>query len=150
MRNEIQKLLDSNLSSNKIATLSGVDQSTIHRIRKGERNLDNITLVKAEKLYKTYKEMEKMNKIEKIRAALQNTEEGYYIEEYKNLQELIEHFKENDEDFDVEDLKDKSTLKEPKIKYDVALVTYDNPNTDLFEWAYLDEDVEDIINQLRV
>lgn len=70
MRENIQKLLDSDLSSNKIATLSGVDQSTIHRIRKGERSLDNITLVKAEQLYKLYKEMEKMELFNKVKEEL--------------------------------------------------------------------------------
>ncbi|MGM7689745.1 hypothetical protein ACS7WQ_06370 [Staphylococcus felis] len=151
MRDTIKKLLDSNLSSNSIATQTGVSQAVISKIRNGKRDLGGISLNTAEKLYNYQKEIEKMNKVEKIREALESEEKGYYVEEYKNIQELIEFFKENDdEEFDIEDLKRKSSLKEPEIKYNVGLVTYDNPNTNLFEWAYLDEDVEDIINHLRV
>lgn len=84
-------------------------------------------------------------KVEKIREALEDMEKGYYIEEYKNLHELINHFKENDEDFDIEDLKSKSIWKEPVIRHGVPLVTYDNPSSTLFDWAYLDEEAEDII-----
>lgn len=150
MRNAIQKLLNSNLSSNSIATQTGVSQAVISKIRNGKRDLGGISLNTAEKLYYYQKEMEIVNKIEKIREALEDTEKGYYVEEYKDLQQLIEYFQENDDEFDIEDLKRKSSLKEPEIKYNVGVVTYDNPNTNLFEWAYLDEDIEDIINHLRV
>lgn len=51
MREQIQKLLDSDLSSLHIAKQTDVEQSTIYRLRKGERSLDNLGLSKAEKLY---------------------------------------------------------------------------------------------------
>jgi|GEM_PF-716589 len=51
MREQIQKLLDSNLSSLHIAKQTDVQQSTIYRLRKGERSLDNLGLKQAEKLY---------------------------------------------------------------------------------------------------
>lgn len=51
MRELIQKLLDSDLSSLHIAKQTGVPQSTIYRIRKNERSLDNLTLKNAELLY---------------------------------------------------------------------------------------------------
>lgn len=51
MRELIQKLLDSDLSSLHIAKQTGVEQSTVYRLRKGERSLDNLGLKKAEKLY---------------------------------------------------------------------------------------------------
>lgn len=52
MRELIQKLLDSDLSSLHIAKQTGVEQSTVYRLRKGERSLDKLGLKKAEKLYK--------------------------------------------------------------------------------------------------
>lgn len=52
MRNQIQKLLDSDLSSLHISKQTGVPQSTIHRMRKNERSLDNMSLKNAELLYK--------------------------------------------------------------------------------------------------
>jgi len=51
MRKQIQKLLDSDLSSLHIAKQTGVEQSTVYRLRKGERSLDKLGLSKAEKLY---------------------------------------------------------------------------------------------------
>lgn len=50
MRELIQKLLDSKLSSLQIAKETGVPQSTIYRIRNKERSLDNLTLKNAELL----------------------------------------------------------------------------------------------------
>lgn len=52
MRNQIQKRLDSDLSSLHISKQTGVPQSTIHRMRKNERSLDNMSLKNAELLYK--------------------------------------------------------------------------------------------------
>lgn len=52
MRNQIQKLLDSDLSSLHISKQTGVPQSTIHRMRKKEESLDNMSLKNAELLYK--------------------------------------------------------------------------------------------------
>lgn len=52
MRNQIQKLLDSDLSSLHISKQTGVPQITIHRMRKNERSLDNMSLKNAELLYK--------------------------------------------------------------------------------------------------
>ncbi|HDZ7947866.1 TPA: DNA-binding protein, partial [Staphylococcus aureus] len=46
------KLLDSDLSSLHISKQTGVPQSTIHRMRKNERSLDNMSLKNAELLYK--------------------------------------------------------------------------------------------------
>ncbi|SUM63005.1 DNA-binding protein [Staphylococcus saprophyticus] len=51
MREQIQKLLDSDLSSLHIAKQTDVEQSTVYRLRKGERSLDKLGLSKAEKLY---------------------------------------------------------------------------------------------------
>ena len=51
MREEINKLLNSDLSSNRIANETGVQQSTIYRLRSEERSLDNLGLKQCEKLY---------------------------------------------------------------------------------------------------
>lgn len=50
MRELIQKLLDSDLSSLHISKQTGVPQSTIYRMRNKERSLDNLTLKNAELL----------------------------------------------------------------------------------------------------
>ncbi|CXT55010.1 DNA-binding protein [Staphylococcus aureus] len=51
MRKLIRKLFDSDLSSLHISKQTGVPQSTIHRMRKNERSLDNMSLKNAEILY---------------------------------------------------------------------------------------------------
>ncbi|MGP0637790.1 hypothetical protein ACTRV7_05120 [Staphylococcus xylosus] len=51
MKKEIQKLLDSDISSYKIGKETGVSNSIIQRLRKGERTIGNLTLDTAEKLY---------------------------------------------------------------------------------------------------
>lgn len=51
MRKQIQRLLDSDLSSLHIAKQSGVEQSTVYRLRSGERQLGKLGLDNAEKLY---------------------------------------------------------------------------------------------------
>lgn len=57
MREQIQKLLDSDLSSLHIAKQTDVEQSTVYRLRKGERSLDKLGLGKAEKLYEFANEL---------------------------------------------------------------------------------------------
>lgn len=51
IKETIQKLLDSNLSAFQIAKDTGVDASSIQRMRSGERSLDRLSLGAAEKLY---------------------------------------------------------------------------------------------------
>lgn len=51
MKDEIQKLLDSDISSYKIGKEAGVSNSVIQRLRNGERTIGNLTLDTAEKLY---------------------------------------------------------------------------------------------------
>ncbi len=63
MREAIINLLNSDLSSNYIAKQTGVEQSTIYRLRSGERKLDNLGLSKCEKLYEYEMERIKMNKL---------------------------------------------------------------------------------------
>ncbi|GGA99527.1 hypothetical protein ERX37_05415 [Macrococcus hajekii] len=149
MRSEIQQLLESDLTTRELSRKSGVNVASISLLRTGQKALGKISLEVAEKLYKIYEEIDTMNKVEQIRERLEDTDNSYYIEEYANLNELIEYFQENNEDFNIEDLKDKSSKIKPEIRHNVALVTFDNPNTDLFEWAYLDKDVESIVNTLR-
>ena len=63
MREIIQNLLDSELSSLHIAKQTGVTQSTIYRIRTKSRSLDNLSLKNAELLYQFEMERMKMNKL---------------------------------------------------------------------------------------
>lgn len=78
MRKTIEKLLNSNLSSNHIATKTGISQSTISRIRSGERTIDNLTLKNAEKLYEYQKEIENMKNVKLIGNMSQN-KDGYMV-----------------------------------------------------------------------
>lgn len=50
IKSEIERLLDSDLSSSYISKNTGVEQSTIYRLRKGERNLENLGLKQCERL----------------------------------------------------------------------------------------------------
>ena len=51
MRKEIEKLLASDKTAYEIAQAAGMSPSNITDLRNGKRQLDNITLAKAEKLY---------------------------------------------------------------------------------------------------
>lgn len=62
MEKQIIELLNSDMSSNKIANLSGVSQSVIHRVRTGERTLDGMSFGSVKKLYKLTEDMKTMNK----------------------------------------------------------------------------------------
>jgi len=64
MREIIQNLLDSELSSLHIAKQTGVTQSTIYRIRTKSRSLDNLSLKNAELLYQFEMERMKMNELQ--------------------------------------------------------------------------------------
>lgn len=61
MRELIQQLLDSELSSLYISKQTGVTQSTIYRMRNKMRSLDNLSLKNAELLYDFAKEMFEKN-----------------------------------------------------------------------------------------
>lgn len=58
LRKQIQKLLNSDLSSLHIAKKSGVPQSTVYRLRTRERQLGKLGLDNAEKLYNYQKQLE--------------------------------------------------------------------------------------------
>ena len=59
MRETIQKLIDSDESAYSISKATGIDASTIQRLRSGDRKLDNISFKIAEKLYEYAKSLEK-------------------------------------------------------------------------------------------
>ncbi|MEB7508387.1 hypothetical protein [Staphylococcus xylosus] len=56
MKELIQKLLDSDISSYKIGKETGVSNSIIQRLRSGNRSIGNLTLDTAEKLYEYAKD----------------------------------------------------------------------------------------------
>ncbi|MEN3822211.1 hypothetical protein V8V48_05400 [Staphylococcus xylosus] len=51
MKDVIQKLLDSDISSYKIGKETGISNSIIQRLRNGERTIGNLSLDTAERLY---------------------------------------------------------------------------------------------------
>ncbi|PCF60932.1 hypothetical protein B5C05_01750 [Staphylococcus delphini] len=61
MRKTIERLLNSELSSNSIAVRTGVSQAVISKLRNGKKELGNLTLNSAEKLFEYQKEMEKVD-----------------------------------------------------------------------------------------
>lgn len=130
MRKTIENLLNSDLSSNYIATQTGVTQSTIYRVRKGERKLDNLTLAQCEKLYNYEMERTKMNELQS------RIIENVVLGEVELVEDIAQYFIdiEGDYEYDVEfanlsevDYKD-STL------YEVAISkTYEVPYHDKLE-----------------
>ena len=64
MKEVIQKLLDSDISSYKIGKETGVSNSVIQRLRNGERTIGNLTL-DTETLYKYAKGVLKVEEREK-------------------------------------------------------------------------------------
>ena len=51
MREEIRKLLDSGLSAYRISKDTGVSYAVVLGLQKKQRNMDDMTLLTAEKLY---------------------------------------------------------------------------------------------------
>ncbi|EHJ07959.1 hypothetical protein [Staphylococcus simiae] len=61
MRNEIIKLLNSNISAYQISKDTGVNEATIKQLRLGKSKLDRLGLLNDEKLYNYQKELERNN-----------------------------------------------------------------------------------------
>lgn len=59
MRDEIIKLLNSNISAYQISKETGVNEATIKQLRLGNSKLDRLGLLNAEKLYNYQKELER-------------------------------------------------------------------------------------------
>ncbi|PNZ34908.1 hypothetical protein CD134_09810 [Staphylococcus lutrae] len=61
MRNEIIKLLNSDISAYKISKEAGMNEATIKQLRLGKSKLDRLGLLNAEKLYNYQKKLDKEN-----------------------------------------------------------------------------------------
>ena len=61
MREQIEKLLNSEISTSSIAKGAGVPWSTVADLRKGKTSMDKMALLTAEKLYNLAEELEKKN-----------------------------------------------------------------------------------------
>lgn len=59
MRDEIIKLLNSNISAYQISKETGVNEATIKQLRLGKSKLERLGLLNAEKLYNYQKELER-------------------------------------------------------------------------------------------
>lgn len=59
MREQIEKLLNSDITGYQIYKKTGLSQSIISEFRSGKRELDNLSLKNAEKLYNLYNELER-------------------------------------------------------------------------------------------
>lgn len=112
MRETIEKLLNSNISSNHIATKTGVSQSVVSRIRSGERQLGNISLDSAEKLFEYQKGLEKM---EEIKSKIVEVENPNNIANYEAVQRFYIDIISFGDTYDVE-------------YADIAEVEHDNGN----------------------
>lgn len=53
---KVKKLMDSDISATEIEKATGVDASSIRRIRRGERKLENLSFEKGVALYEYAKE----------------------------------------------------------------------------------------------
>ncbi|MBW0761319.1 XRE family transcriptional regulator [Mammaliicoccus lentus] len=56
---KVKKLMDSDISATEIEKVTGVDASSIRRIRRGERKLENLSFEKGVKLYEYVSKKEK-------------------------------------------------------------------------------------------
>lgn len=94
MKENIKKLLDSDLSSVSIAQQTQVDVSVISRVRNGERALGKITLDTAEKLneYSIIYKHKDIEKINSLRLKMININEALneYIFSVEEESELLE------------------------------------------------------------
>ena len=61
MREQIEKLLNSEISTTAIAKGADVPWSTVSDLRKGKTSMDKMALLTAEKLYNLAEELEKKN-----------------------------------------------------------------------------------------
>ena len=61
MREQIEKLLNSEISTSAIAKGAGVPWSTVADIRKGKTSIDKMALLTAEKLFNFVEELDKKN-----------------------------------------------------------------------------------------
>ena len=61
MREQIEKLLNSEISTSAIAKGAGVPWSTVADVRKGKSSMDKMALLTAEKLYNLAEKLEKKN-----------------------------------------------------------------------------------------
>lgn len=124
MEKQIIELLNSDMSSNKIANLSGVSQSVIHRVRTGERTLDNMSFGSAKKLYKLFEEMVKMNINKSIVWTGKNTAGNItYKADGRTYKELFEN------------IQDKYGYGyiEREHAYEIALLEKNNENLEKYE-----------------
>ncbi|MGK0554457.1 hypothetical protein [Macrococcus capreoli] len=156
MKKEIEKLLNSDINSNKLSKLSGVDQPTIHRIRNGTSKLGNISFDKALKLFNLTEEMDKMEN-NKVIVWTGKTTDGNKkwtakAPTYKELFEtLIDKYEYAIVDYDKLGIKKLEVNGEDLDKYDVT--TDGIGNWELFEEfenrkdlkELSDEDYKDVI-----
>lgn len=130
----------------KIEKEIGVSRQNLDNYKHGKYSIEKMTIGLASKLQNYYKKVESEMKIKEVRKQLENTEEGYYIEEYKNIDELLE-----DKEITRDDLLDRVDAVGFEIIEDVPVVIYENPSSSLFNVAFVTEDmtVEDILNELE-
>ncbi|WP_199791612.1 hypothetical protein [Staphylococcus chromogenes] len=99
MRETIQRLLQSELSSNYISIMTGVSQSVISRIRSGERQLGNLSLDSAEKLFEYQKGLDEANG---VKSKIVQVENPNNIADYESLVRYYTDINYYDDIYDVE------------------------------------------------
>ena len=109
MREQIEKLLASDISAYRIAKDTGIAQSKISGLRSGSIKIENLTLAIAEKLVSYYEEetkmrneIESLEKIIELKETLDRSERGFpSITIWKNKAEILKTLQTNgDEDVD--------------------------------------------------
>ena len=112
MRETIERLLKSELSSNSIATHTGVSQASISKLRNGKKELGDIALSTAEKLFKYQKGVERMKE---VKSKVVEVENPNNITDYEGLVRYYIDIMSFGDTYDVE-------------YADVAKVEHDNGN----------------------
>lgn len=143
---DIKKLLQEVTTYRIAEDIGGTSRQNLDNYKHGKYSIEKMTIGLALKLQNYYKKVESEMKIKEVRKQLENAEEGYYIEEYKNVDDMLE-----DKEMTRDDLLDRVDAVGFEIIEDVPVVIYENPNSSLFNVAFVTKDMttEDILNELE-
>ncbi|TDM12645.1 hypothetical protein [Macrococcus bovicus] len=142
MEKLLKEIFESDLSTNKIATLSGVDQSALHKFRKGQRDTDNMTLGTYKKLLKFWEEMNMitLTAIEEGTVQSQETFKDFAaLKQHLLTTDYFSWIKDDEPDRELPDFKDVETLEEVQAildEYDYSWWTLTTDKVDVWiKWT---------------
>lgn len=121
MRKEIEQLLASNLTTNRIATESGVSQSVVHRLRSGERTIGKLSIESGEKLKKYWETINMIKLTALDHGDIQSQETFKKFDDLKQHLLTIDYFtwiKDEEPDKELPDFTNAETLEDVQVILD--------------------------------